>query len=432
MKSLRIPLAFALALIMVGCSNSKTSLPILDRPLGGPSHFVSQANRHGNFVKFRVPTLSSGLIAIAAGPDGNMWFTEDRADKIGRISMSGAITEFPLPTSNAGPLAITAGPDGNMWFAEAFYNGKIGRISTGGQITEFPLPSALGYACAAQITAGPDGAVWFGDPCNDGIGRVTTDGVFSPLVPTTGPPSGKFTSGPDGNVWFTEPSNGIVGKITPAGVLTEYTPPTQDSAPAGITEGGDGNMWFLEGNGGGKYGRITTSGVIKEFLGDGDADGGTVMVEGPPDFRPTEKILFATEQGENAIELFSVRKKAVIGEANLPNPGSNGSLNWIALGPDGNMWFTLEAKNEIGVYVINKMSVVPTSLTLQVGQVSSVTVSEQHYTGAWTAASSNDNVATVAPGPPSVFNVTGVSTGTCTVTISDSMENSVPVVVTVQ
>jgi virginiamycin B lyase len=66
---------------------------------------------------------------ITAGPDGNLWFTDEGnlsagSGKIGRITTSGAITEFG---SLSNPTQITPGPDGNLWFTETG-NGKIGRI----------------------------------------------------------------------------------------------------------------------------------------------------------------------------------------------------------------------------------------------------------------------------------------------------------------
>ena len=63
-----------------------------------------------------------------AGPDGNLWFTEDAGNNIGRITPAGEITEFPLPTPGSGPAGITVGPDGNLWFTEQIGN-KIGRIN---------------------------------------------------------------------------------------------------------------------------------------------------------------------------------------------------------------------------------------------------------------------------------------------------------------
>jgi len=84
----------------------------------------------GSITEFAVPTSNSGLEGIAAGPDGNLWFTEYAGNKIGRITPGGTITEFPMPTARSRPEGITAGPDGNLWFIEFFAN-KIGRIMTG-------------------------------------------------------------------------------------------------------------------------------------------------------------------------------------------------------------------------------------------------------------------------------------------------------------
>jgi streptogramin lyase len=67
---------------------------------------------------------------MTVAPDGNVWFTEGLANKIGRITPSGTGSEFPVPTAySPGPLpgliGITVGPDGNIWFAE-YTNKKIG------------------------------------------------------------------------------------------------------------------------------------------------------------------------------------------------------------------------------------------------------------------------------------------------------------------
>jgi len=80
----------------------------------------------GTVTEFPTPTTDSAPWGIAAGPDGNLWFTETNGNKIGRITTSGTITEFPLPTAGSGPSDIAAGPDGNLWFTEGA--GKIGRI----------------------------------------------------------------------------------------------------------------------------------------------------------------------------------------------------------------------------------------------------------------------------------------------------------------
>ena len=80
-------------------------------------------------VEFELPNKRSQPRGIAAGPDGNLWFTEYNADIIGRISPAGAITEFPVRTGNSGPFGITAGRDGNIWFTEVLAH-RVGYVTT--------------------------------------------------------------------------------------------------------------------------------------------------------------------------------------------------------------------------------------------------------------------------------------------------------------
>src|SRR5262249_5947220 len=126
--------------------------------------------------EFGIPTPSSDPSAITAGPDGNLWFTEAAANKIGRITPGGVVTEVAAGISpRSGPAAITAGPAGNLWFTE-FDGNRIGRITPAGVVTEFsrgisPDSEPLG------IAAGPDGNLWFAEA--NAIGRITPTGVVT-------------------------------------------------------------------------------------------------------------------------------------------------------------------------------------------------------------------------------------------------------------
>jgi virginiamycin B lyase len=87
--------------------------------------------------------LPGGEKQLATGPDGNLWFTECTVDSgerqcinsgIGRITPGGQIAEFPLPMPSNQLGEIIAGPDGNLWFTENDHTdgiGLIGRITTG-------------------------------------------------------------------------------------------------------------------------------------------------------------------------------------------------------------------------------------------------------------------------------------------------------------
>ena len=60
------------------------------------------------FREFAIPTSGSESQSIAAGPDGNLWFTEIYGNRIGRITTTGTITEFPLPHPESNPAGITS------------------------------------------------------------------------------------------------------------------------------------------------------------------------------------------------------------------------------------------------------------------------------------------------------------------------------------
>jgi virginiamycin B lyase len=62
---------------------------------------------------------------ITSGSDGNLWFTLQASNGVGRITTLGVATEFGVPTPSI-PIGITAGPDGNIWFTEG---AEIGRIT---------------------------------------------------------------------------------------------------------------------------------------------------------------------------------------------------------------------------------------------------------------------------------------------------------------
>jgi len=226
---------------------------------------IGRITTNGRITQFKVPYhpgqdpyhgLGTGPTGITAGPDGNIWFTEQFAGNIVRFNVAdGSFTEFPLPTPSAFPTMITTGPDGNLWFIESRFGGgpdvgnRIGRITPNGVITEFPIPTPDAYG--GDITAGPDGNVWFTEFFGDKVARITPEGVITEfqLPPDRGPQG--ITTGPDGNLWFTETFASKIGRMTPQGVLLGQIPtPTPHSGPSFIASGPDGRMYFTEAEGG--------------------------------------------------------------------------------------------------------------------------------------------------------------------------------------
>ncbi len=222
---------------------------------------LASVGRGQAITEFAILSANARPVEITAGPDGNLWFTDEFGNKIGRITTAGVITEFPTPSAVSEPHGIAAGPDGNLWFTE-LAGRKIGRITPAGAVTEFPISTASGELVG--ITAGPDGNLWVTGFGGGKIERITPAGAVTefPISTAASAPYG-IAAGPDGNLWFTE-LGGKIGRITPAGAVTEFPISTAISQPVGIAAGPDGNLWFTEA-GANNIGRITTGGVITEF-----------------------------------------------------------------------------------------------------------------------------------------------------------------------
>src|SRR5438132_2745672 len=84
-----------------------------------------------DITEFELPNPNSGPGPMIAGPDGNLWFSENgpNGNRIGRFNLADStITEFELPNPNSFPRLLAVGADNNVWFAE--YNGnRIGMIT---------------------------------------------------------------------------------------------------------------------------------------------------------------------------------------------------------------------------------------------------------------------------------------------------------------
>lgn len=142
---------------------------------------VGRITPDGVVTEFDMPRPNSGPGDITTGPDGNLWLVElggvmdgiaVDGNRIARVTPDGAITEFPIPSAGGTPINIAAGPDGNVWYSKG---AAVGRVTMQGEITEFPL--ADGPARATGLTAGSDreppdrlfNRLYVADPVNNRI-----------------------------------------------------------------------------------------------------------------------------------------------------------------------------------------------------------------------------------------------------------------------
>jgi streptogramin lyase len=333
-------------------------------------------------TEYPLPTASSNPTAITKGSDGNLWFIETAANKLGRITTVGTITEFAIPTPNSGLAGITSGPDGNIWFTESTGN-KIGKITADGSITEYPLPKA--NSSPTSITAGPDGNIWFIEQM--AIGKITPIGITAEYPSSTVlSPSSQITGGPDGNLWFTETAKDEVARITPSGAITEFPllsskPPGLTIAPQPITLGPDGNLWA------GGFGPFSGAPIWRI-----NAGGAATPYTAPQAINITSGLdgnLWYTELNYNKI--VKLRTNGTFTEYSTPRATA------IAVGPDGNIWFTEPVDNKIGKLVLS--TVPPDNL---------VTLSQTSLTFNATAGGSPPvpQTITVTPSTSTAFTVT--------------------------
>lgn len=282
-------------------------------------------------------TATSKPAEIAAGPDGNVWFTEPFTSKIARITPAGKVTQFSkgiTPGNHANGLA--AGPDGAIWFTEPA-NGavaRIGRITPSGKVSEYDIgipPDAYPTA----IAAGHDGNMWFTAGLLGEIGRITPAGKVTEFSKgITGIGSSSIAAGPDGDMWFGE--GDAIGRITATGKVTEFTTGITGTVMA-IAAGADGNMWFTQGTDtAGGIGRITMTGKVTEFRT--GISGFPQQIAAGPDGE-----MWFTELGlVDGIGRISTGISSLVGTVKEFSAGiaANSALAGIAEGPDDNMWFT--------------------------------------------------------------------------------------------
>jgi streptogramin lyase len=227
----------------------------------------------------------NGLVTtnIVSGPGEDLWVAANSSGSsstMERIGLNGSVRSFAVP-GNLIVSALAAGPDGNVWFVGTsnLDNGNansnvqllVGEVTPNGQFTEHPpirvATGQHGVADTTQFATAPDGDLWFGysvlgnTPSSASVltqnflGRVTAAGTVT-LFPVSSYSTDTgamyaLAAEPDGNLWFTEQisQEWVLGRMTPNGVVTQF-PLGRNSANrwAEVADGSNGSLVLIDRN----------------------------------------------------------------------------------------------------------------------------------------------------------------------------------------
>jgi len=358
MRPAKLPARFAMSAIVAAAMAFALVLPVAASadPLGTATSFATEGER--------TPT------GIAAGSDGNLWYTGTNAGGGGivRITPAGVQTTF---TSGLQPFltgigsitqAIAPGADGNLWFVDGasavgFGFAAIGRTTTSGVITEFGEGLAGGPHPGIAPGPGSEENLWFTSQAGNEKQHPTfsgspTGGTFTLTLgaETTAPITYSTSIGTLRTNIKTalEALSGIgAGNVNVAstvgladlqvefkGSLASTDQPQMSCNGASLTPGGASCAVATWQNGGPvSIGKISTSGTITNYSAGLNAGSKPNQIAPGPD----GNIWFTDTGTTKAIGKITPSGTITEYSAGLNAGSSPGS---ITAGPDGNLWFT--------------------------------------------------------------------------------------------
>jgi len=242
--------------------------------------------------EYDIPTPNARPHDPAVGPDGSLWVTEQRANKLGRLDPNtGKFQEYPLKTPDSGPHGLVADRGGNIWFT-AIAKGYVGKLDPKtGNITEYRAPGGQEIDPHTPVFD-QKGILWFTNEESSLIGRldpatgtielkatptphavpygivVTTQGIpffcefhtnkLASIDPKSmtiheyplpeGARPRRLAVAPDGTIYYSNYAQGKLGHFDPATSKAEEwpSPGGPSSEPYGITVTYDGMVWYSE------------------------------------------------------------------------------------------------------------------------------------------------------------------------------------------
>ena len=300
-------------------------------------------------VEWDLPTADCFPFDVTVSPDGKLWFTELRANKLGRLDpKSGAVREFPLRVPDSGPRGIVADDDGFIWFTSGS-RGYIGRLDPdSGKITEYSLPEPNARD-PQDIAMDENGIFWFTVRTGNYVGRLDSQAGkirLQPLATPKAQPSG-IAINSQGVPFFCESGTNRIGRINPQDMtITEFILP-EGARPRRLAVASDDSIYYTDYRRG-FLGQLNPANAkVREWASPGGPKSAPYSITITPD-----DMVWYSESGvtPDAVVRFDPRTQKL---ARWFLPTADGIRNMVS-SPKGDIYVTGSASNSVGAVRIEK------------------------------------------------------------------------------
>jgi virginiamycin B lyase len=331
--------------------------------------FVHAAGGIPRYIdEYEIPTPNSAPLAITVDHTGTIWFSESNASKLARFDPNtGTFREYDVPT--VGDMwGITIDSNENIWLTQYSLQGSVnpgGAIAPGGTgrlirfnpsntnftVIDIPTPGAF----PLRVVSDDEGRIWFTELLGNRIGYYDPSSreLKEYTVPSESSGPADLTFDKHGMLWFTESYNQSVARFDPmTGTFSQYhfsalDPMQYVGSPVGLAVTDDGIVWVADHGGNWIVEFNSTSQHVTLY---------------PTHFPPAQvypislindllvdhegRVWFVEHVG-NSVGFLDPQAEEMV-EFPIPT-GPISTALWLALAPNGDVWFTEWSTNKIGV-----------------------------------------------------------------------------------
>jgi virginiamycin B lyase len=311
-----------------------------------PAHTQSAITELNVTIReYDVPTPKARPHDPALGPDGALWFTEQEANKLGRLDPStGKITEFPLKTPHSGPHGLVADRQGNIWYT-GNYAALIGKLDPRtGNVTEYPMPDPAAHDPHTPVFDA-QGILWFTVQQGNMVGKLdpATGKIELRTVPTPNAVPYGMAINSKGIPVFCEFGTNKLGQIDPRTLeITEFVLP-EGARPRRLAIAADDRVYYSDFERGylGLFDPATRR--VKEWASPGGANSEPYGIAITHD-----GVVWYSEAGvkPNTIVRFDPNTQK-FARASIPSGG--GVVRNMVATPDGKLYLACSGVNKVGI-----------------------------------------------------------------------------------